>query len=93
MFRSKKIEIKINKQTFLSGSKGRFVCVPNCLPHEIEYQGFTCGFIRRLFGGWGDGSADKSTDCSSEGPEFKSQQPHGGSQPSVMGSDALLWSV
>ena len=27
----------------------------------------------------------KSTDCSSEGPEFKSQQPHGGSQPPVMG--------
>jgi hypothetical protein len=35
----------------------------------------------------------KSTDCSSEGPEFKSQQPHGGSQPSVMGSDALFWCV
>jgi hypothetical protein len=31
----------------------------------------------------------KSTDCSSRGPEFNSQQPHGGSQPSVMGSDAL----
>jgi hypothetical protein len=31
----------------------------------------------------------RSTDCSSRGPEFKSQQPHGGSQPSVMGSDAL----
>jgi hypothetical protein len=29
--------------------------------------------------------AVKSTDCSSRGPEFKSQQPHGGSQPSVMG--------
>jgi hypothetical protein len=28
----------------------------------------------------------KSTDCSSRGPEFKSQQPHGGSQPSVKGS-------
>ena len=28
-----------------------------------------------------------------EGPEFKSQQPHGGSQPSVMGSDALFWGV
>jgi hypothetical protein len=27
--------------------------------------------------------------CSSRGPEFNSQQPHGGSQPSVMGSDAL----
>ena len=25
------------------------------------------------------------------GPEFNSQQPHGGSQPSVMGSDALFW--
>ena len=28
---------------------------------------------------------------SSKGPEFNSQQPHGGSQPSVMGSDALFW--
>jgi hypothetical protein len=26
----------------------------------------------------------KSIDCSSEGPEFKFQQPHGGSQPCVM---------
>jgi hypothetical protein len=43
--------------------------------------------------GWRDGSAGKSTDCSSEGPEFKSQQPHGGSQPSVMRSDSLLWCV
>jgi hypothetical protein len=32
----------------------------------------------------------KRTDCSSEGPEFKSQQPHGGSQPSVMKSDSLF---
>jgi hypothetical protein len=39
------------------------------------------------------GSVVKSTDCSSEGPEFKFQQPHGGSQPSVMGSDALFWCV
>jgi hypothetical protein len=31
------------------------------------------------------------TDCSSRGLEFNSQQPHGGSQPSVMGSDALFW--
>jgi hypothetical protein len=29
--------------------------------------------------GWRDGSVVKSTDCSSEGPEFKSQQSHGGS--------------
>ena len=35
----------------------------------------------------------KSTDCSSRGLEFKSQQPHGGSQPSVMRSDALFWCV
>jgi hypothetical protein len=34
--------------------------------------------------GWRDGSAVKSTDCSSGGPKFKSQQPHGGSQPSIM---------
>ena len=42
--------------------------------------------------GWRDGSGVKSTDCcSSRGPEFNSQQPHGGSQPSAIGSDALLW--
>jgi hypothetical protein len=37
--------------------------------------------VRDNFWGWRDGSSVKSTDCSSEGPEFKSQQPHGGSQP------------
>jgi hypothetical protein len=43
--------------------------------------------------GWRDGSVVKSTDCSSRGPEVKSQQPHGGSQPSVTGCDALFWCV
>jgi hypothetical protein len=33
----------------------------------------------------------RAPDCSSEGQEFKSQQPHGGSQPSVMRPDALFW--
>ena len=32
----------------------------------------------------------KSTDSSFRGSEFKSQQPHGGSQPSVIGSDAIF---
>jgi hypothetical protein len=32
----------------------------------------------------------KSTDCSSTGPEFNSQHPHGGSQPSVMELNALF---
>jgi hypothetical protein len=35
----------------------------------------------------------RAPNCSSEGPEFKSQQPHDGSQPSVIRSDALFWSV
>jgi hypothetical protein len=35
--------------------------------------------------GWRDDSVVKSTDCSSRGPEFNSQQPHGGSKTSVMG--------
>jgi hypothetical protein len=43
--------------------------------------------------GWRDGSAGKSTHCSFQGPEFKSQQPHGGSQPSEMRSDPLFWCV
>ena len=47
--------------------------------------------IERRGEGWRDGSAVKSTDCSSRGLEFKSYQPHGGSQSSVMGSGALFW--
>jgi len=38
-------------------------------------------------------SAVKGTGCSSRGPEFKSQHPYGGSQPSLMRSDALFWCV
>ena len=40
--------------------------------------------------GWRDGSEVKSTDCSSRGPEFNSQQPHGDSQPSIMRSGTLF---
>jgi hypothetical protein len=43
--------------------------------------------------GWRDGTEVKSTGCSSRGPEFNSQQSHGGSQPSVMGTGALCWCV
>jgi hypothetical protein len=43
--------------------------------------------------GWRDGSVVKSADCSSKSPEFKSQQPHGGSQLSITKSNALFWSV
>jgi ribosome assembly protein YihI (activator of Der GTPase) len=43
--------------------------------------------------GWKDGSVVKSANCSSEGPEFKSQQPHGGSQPSIMRSDPHFWCI
>jgi hypothetical protein len=40
--------------------------------------------------GWRDGSVVKSTDCFSEGPGFKSQKPHGSSQPSIIRSDNLF---
>ena len=43
-------------------------------PHPILYI-HSYRFKRVTAGGWGDGSAVKSTDCSSEGPEFKFQQP------------------
>jgi hypothetical protein len=49
--------------------------------------------LRETDRGWRDVLVVKSTDCSSRGPEFKSQQPHGDSQPSVMRSDALFWDV
>ena len=40
--------------------------------------------------GWRDGSEAKSTGCSSRGPEFSSQQPHGGSQPSIMKKNQII---
>jgi hypothetical protein len=40
--------------------------------------------------GWRDDSEVKSTVCSSRGPGFNSQHPHGGSQPSVIKSGALF---
>jgi len=43
--------------------------------------------------GWREGSEFKSTDCSSRGPEFKSQPLHDDSQPPVMRSYALFWCV
>lgn len=38
-----------------------------------------------------EGLRDGCSDCSSKGSEFKSQQPHGSSQPSIVGSNALFW--
>ena len=43
--------------------------------------------------GWIFDSSVKSTDCSSEGREFNSHHLFGSSQPSVMRSNALFWSV
>jgi hypothetical protein len=38
-----------------------------------------------------DGSEVKSAGCSSKGPEYRSQHPHGGSQLLVMVFNALFW--
>ena len=40
--------------------------------------------------GWRGGSAVKGTGCPFRGPEFNSQQPHSGSQPSIRESDVLF---
>lgn len=54
----------------------------------LEQEHLSCFFFSfKIFGeGSRDGSVVKSTDCSSRGPEFNSQQPHGDSQPFVIGS-------
>jgi hypothetical protein len=64
---------------------------------EVRRQLFSLFIENRYFQGWRDGSVVKSIDCFARDPEFNSQQPHGGSQPSVMGSvmgsNALFWCV
>jgi hypothetical protein len=57
------------------------VCSKDSLPHMLVMQEADKKGSR---GGWRGGSVVKSTDCSSRGPEFNFQKPHGGSQPSEM---------
>jgi hypothetical protein len=60
--------------------------VNECIISEAERRKGTILLLQKnTFGGWRDGSAVKSNDYSSRGPEFNSQQ-HDGSQ-SIMGSD------
>jgi hypothetical protein len=77
--------------------KKRLACQKACLSYGSGEQtgprapvATNIGSRNRLQG-WRDGSEVKMSGCSSTGPEFNSQQPHGGSQPSVMRSDALFW--
>ena len=59
---------------------------------ESEME-LVCGIKRETCGAGEMAQWVRAPDCSSEGQEFKSQQPHGGSQPSVTRSDSLFWSV
>jgi hypothetical protein len=65
------------------------------IPNQVSLGKQPHAFWRHenLLGDEGAGEMVKGTDYSSEGPKFKSQQPHGGSQPSVMKSDSFFWSV
>jgi hypothetical protein len=56
----------------------------------LSWQSTCLILIKICVLGWRDGSVVNSADCSSEGREFKSQQPHDGSQPSIMRSDGPL---
>jgi hypothetical protein len=60
---------------------------------HMHTEKHTHNLQKEIKGDWRDGSVVKSTTSSSRGPEFNSQQPHGGSQPPVMESDALFWCV
>jgi hypothetical protein len=76
---------------------GRFLSSRPAWSTEFQdSQGYTekpCLGGKKKAVGWRDGSVGKSTDCSSRGPELKSQQPHGGSRPPVMRSDVLFWCI
>jgi hypothetical protein len=56
----------------------------------VDWSKNLIAILRNQMKGWRDGSEIKSTGCSSRGPEFNSQHPHGGSQPSIMRSDTLF---
>ena len=59
----------------------------------IQINGVHDLLLKIVIRGWIDGLVVKSTDCSSSSHVFNSQQPHIGSQPSVLESDVLLCCV
>jgi hypothetical protein len=65
-----------------------FVC--NIITWLLILQDVTIKNVRRVHGEMPQQLRELAA-YSFRGPEFNSQQPHGGSQPSVMGSDALFW--
>ena len=63
-----------------------------CQPWKCKTLGSVHSTEKKIYlKGWRDGSEVKNIVCSSKCPEFNSQKPHGGSQPSVIGSCALFW--
>jgi hypothetical protein len=61
--------------------------------HERGYSKLKSHIKKKKLGAGEMAQWVRAPNCSSKGPEFKSQQPHGGSQPSVTRSDTLFWSV
>jgi hypothetical protein len=80
-----KIEETVKEDTSFSREKAS---LGQSVEQKLSFQVFRQ--IRSKLQGWRDGSEVKST---SGDPEFKSQQSHGGSQPSVMRPNALFWCV
>jgi hypothetical protein len=83
-------------ESTIEGGKNRreegSILMKCCLLKDPEHM-MQNQYLKTLLLGWRDCSVVKSTDCSSRGPEFNSQHPHGGSQPCVIGSHALFWCV
>jgi hypothetical protein len=64
-------------------------------PKKTNFEVETTILIGNICGGGGAGEMAqwlRALTALPKGPEFKSQQPHGGSQPSVMRSEAPFWS-
>jgi hypothetical protein len=79
------------RQTYACAFKASLIYIATSRPARATHKETLLRKKKAV--GCRDGSVVKRTDCSSRGPEFNSQKPRGGSQPSIMGSDALFWCV
>jgi hypothetical protein len=63
----------------------------SAIPHSQFYISLGVESAYKMFKirGWRGGSVVKHTGCSFRSPEFNSLQQLGGSQTSIMGSDAI----
>jgi len=68
-----------------------FILPPETFPYCLNLLSQTPSLLETVLGAGEMAQWLRALTALPDGPELNSQQPHGGSQPYVMGSNAFFW--